>query len=386
MSAFRFSIRTLFLLGWLAQLTACLGGASGLENESIDGGTFSSLPNPAILIANGGAGTASIIDPSTLSVVSSVPVESGFHPHHLGESPDGGRVLMTATRADLSMGHSGGHHGHGAGSPETIVYLIDLTSREMRSVIRQAATAHNAAYTVDGRELVLSLNEQDKVQAYDVASFQPTWSAAVGRLPLEVTPAKEGKTLVVANSGDASLALVDLPSHSVRATLPVGEVPVAAWLSQDGSLHVSNEEGKSVSMLSSDLSRVSITVDVMGAPGQAFVTPDGGELWIAVEDRAVLAIYDACTHSKLSEFSAGTKPHGIAFEPSGKRAFITDEEGSRVLVVDVASRAITGEIPVGSKPNGILWLERSASGVPTGEPMPHECPKPQRPTQRSNQY
>jgi YVTN family beta-propeller protein len=99
-------------------------------------------------------------------------------------------------------------------------------------------------------------------------------------------------------------------------------------------------------------------IDPGGMPGQAIVTPDGAELWVAVEDAGVIAIFDATTHETITEFPAGTKPHGIVFEPDGARAFVTDEDGGKLLVIDVAGRMVTSELDLGGKPNGILWLER----------------------------
>ena len=78
----------------------------------------------------------------------------------------------------------------------------------------------------------------------------------------------------------------------------------------------------------------------------------------SLEDRGVLAIFDAKTHASKGEVAAGTKPHGLLFEPAGKRLFVTDEDGGKVLVVDVAGRSVLSQIDVAGKPNGIAWVAR----------------------------
>ncbi|MEO8182410.1 MAG: hypothetical protein ABI895_26535 [Deltaproteobacteria bacterium] len=324
------------------------------------GGTFASIPNPALVVANGGTGTVHIIDPTTLAVVSSVSAGLGLHPHHVAVAPDKTAVLITATSADLSEGHGGEHGGGHGAAATTFVYRIDVASREMKKAITVDAIAHNAAFTPDGNLIVLGMMEHGTVAAYNAATFAEVFSTPGFQMPLEVTPTSVG-VLLVAESGASRIAAFDIASRSVTSTFDVGSTPVAAWASGGPNYFVSVEGGRAVRHLVEGDTNVTLdshSLDPGGIPGQAVLTPNGTELWVAVEDRALVAIFDASTHAKLSEFAAGTKPHGVAFEPSGARAFVTDESGGRVLVVDVAGRQVTSEIAVGGKPNGIAWIAR----------------------------
>ena len=333
------------------------GAAAG---DDAGGGAFAAIPTPAILVANGGSGSVAIIDPATLKVVGSLLVMSGMHPHHVSVSPDHKRVLITATSGDLSEGHGSAAHGsgHGGASASTMIYELDLTSRKMRDVITVEATAHNAAFTPDGKTIVLGMMEHGMIAGHDAKSYEETFSATGFGMPLEVTPTAAGSVLV-AESGTSSVAVFDLASGKTTSRFEVGSVPVAAWASGGSNYFVSVEEGMEVRHLVESDSAVTMdthTIDPGGMPGQAVLTPDGSELWVAVEDRKVIAIFDAKNHDKLAEIDAGDKPHGIAFDPSGKRAFITDEDGGGVLVIDASSRKVTSTIELGGKPNGIVWL------------------------------
>ncbi len=44
------------------------------------------------------------------------------------------------------------------------------------------------------------------------------------------------------------------------------------------------------------------------------------------------------TGALFAEIPAGTKPHGIAFEPTGDRVFVTDEDDGLVLVFGAKTR------------------------------------------------
>lgn len=330
------------------------------QDDDAGGGVFAAIPTPAILVANGGNGSVAIVDPVRLKLVGSLPVTSGMHPHHVSVSPDRKRVLITATSGDLSQGHGGAAHGsgHGDARVSTTIYELDLTSRQMRDVATVAATAHNAAFTPDGKTIVFGMMEHGMIGGLDAKTYEETFSATGFGLPLEVTPTEAGSVLV-AESGTSSIAVFDLASSKTTSRFKVGAVPVAAWASGRSNYFVSVEEGMEVRHLVESGSSVTMdahTIDPGGMPGQAVLSPDGSELWVAVEDRKVIAIFDAKSHDKLAEVDAGDKPHGIAFDPSGMRAFITDEDGGGVLVIDANSRKLSTTIELGGKPNGIIWL------------------------------
>ncbi len=362
-------------LGWLTFL--CLCSACGDDDAGAhadhDSGTPdansedaraaedagpSTIPNPAIVVANGGSSSVMVIDPETLDVVAELPVASGYHPHHVGLSPDGSRVLISATTTDLSEGHGGGHTGHGSDA-STKIYALDVASGSLDSILDVDATAHNAAFSSDGATIYLAMYEHGMVVGYDAATLEATFDVRGFSMPLEVTPTASG-SLLVAESGSGEIAVLDIASRMVSERFTTGGVPIAAWHSFGSSYFVSVEEAGEVRHLVDEaaITMDTHTIDVDGQPGQAVVSPDESELWVAVEDRAVVAVYDADSHMLIGDIALGTKPHGVAFEPSGERVFITDETGGRLFVVDREDRTVLEEIDLGGRPNGIVWVAR----------------------------
>jgi YVTN family beta-propeller protein len=347
-------LRQIFAASVILALMGCSSDDDSGEREGAR--SFTSLPNPAIIVASGN-GSLSIIDPSSLAVVSSLNVTAGLHPHHVSVAGSGTKVLVTATSADLSAGHSEGHTAHGAGA-HTTIYQLDVNSRELGSVLEIDATAHNAAFTSDDQVVVLGMLEHGTIAGYDARSFAQVFAAGDFGAPLEVTPTDSG-LLLVAESGTGQVAVFDPASQMITERIDVGPLPVAAWRSGGAHYYVSVEEGQELRHLveqGTTVSADSHALDVQGAPGQAMLLPSGAELWVAVENRGVIAVFDGADHALITELPAGIKPHGIAFDPDGTRAFVTDEAASRILVIDVASRAVTAEIPTAPKPNGIAWL------------------------------
>ncbi len=360
---------TLVLLG--AGLTGIAAAActSSSDNKNQGGGGASLA---TLYVANGSTSSVSVVDTETLKVVDTIQLDREYHPHHWGLSPDGKTALLAAPNADLSAGHGaepdadaggaeggglhGGAHAGGGGASEAMsaVYAINTSTRKSVRLAEIDATVHNAAFTRDGKQVLLGMMEHGMLMAYDATSFKELWSLRVGEMPLEVSLTPDRKTALVALSTSSELAVVDLATKKVT-TLPVGMVPIGAWLSGDDA-YVTNEGDKTVTSISLKRLAVQSTFDAGGTPGQAFASPDGKELWIALEDEGKVRIADPQTGRKLAELAAGVKPHGIVFEPSGKRVFVSDEGDGKVLVFDRAKRSLLGKVEVGGQPNGLLWV------------------------------
>lgn len=350
---------------FLAITAAAAGCGDHEDHDDHEGGpgmaTLDVIPDPAIIVANGGAGTITIIDPATLTVASTVAVAHGMHPHHISVSPDGGRVLISATSADLSAGHGGGgHDAHGGEGARTAVYQLDIASRELREVLSIDATAHNAAFSADGTTIALAMMEHGMIAGYDAVTFEQRFTATGFVMPLEVTPTRGGG-LLVAEPSTGQVAHYDIAAGEVTARFDTGETTVAAWATGEASYYVAAEEGQRLTHLVDGMSGVESdghAIDLDGMPGQAALSPDGAELWVALEDTGLVAVFDGITHAPIAEIPAGTKPHGIIFDPSGSRAYVTDETGGRLIAFDAETGAEVGRIDLGGKPNGIAWLGR----------------------------
>lgn len=315
------------------------------------------LPSRYALVANGGSGTLSVIDLDAWTVERTISMDSDFHPHHLALAPDGSRALVAAPSTDLSAGH-GGAGGHGTTDTRTRIVAIDTSNGATTAVAAVDATVHNATFTNDGGTIVFAMAEHGMLQALEASSFDETWSVSGLSTPLEVTATSDPDVLLVASSGSGNVAVVHVDERAVAAEIPVGETPIAVWRT-GGGYYTSLEGARRVVPLTIDPPEpTEPSLDSDGIPGQVISVRQDSEVWVAVEDRGVVAVFDASTGTVSAEISVGGKPHALASDASGDRVLVGDEAASRVIVVAVESRAIEREIAVGEKPNGILVVRR----------------------------
>jgi YVTN family beta-propeller protein len=75
------------------------------------------------------------------------------------------------------------------------------------------------------------------------------------------------KTLYLANGRANEVAIIDLATHAVTATIPVGERPWGVALSPDGrTLYTANGRSGSISVIDVGSRRVTSTFTVGGRP------------------------------------------------------------------------------------------------------------------------
>jgi YVTN family beta-propeller protein len=343
----------------LSAFTVALG-ASCADSDASGETTVGKIPNAALVVANG-SGNLAIIDPQSAKVVSTLAVAAGLHPHHIGVSPDGAQLLVSAPSTDLSLGHSrAGHADHGGGGAHSVIYRLDIATGELQNIIEVEATAHNAAFAPDGSAIVFGMMEHGMVSVFDAATLEERFSVTGFEMPLEVTPAG-GQLVLVAESGAARIAELDLTMRTVVNRFDVGAVPVAAWATDDANFFVSSEESTAMRHLTEGTGGLALdehVIDAGGIPGQAVRVPNKSELWVAIEDKGLVAILDASTHARMHEVAVGVKPHAIAFDPTGSKAFVTDEESGKLFVIDATTHAVASEIELGGKPNAVVWIER----------------------------
>lgn len=314
-------------------------------------GLTEKFPERAIFVANGNSGSISVIDPADARIVGEITVEKGFHPHHLAISPDGTKLSAAAPSMDLSMGHAG---AHGSGSSK--VYLFDASSGGTSASIDVDATVHNVAFLDDFQTVAFSMMEHGMISARDVGKLDEQWIATTGADPLEVTLVS-GR-LIVANSGDGTISIVDPSTQSTLDSAAVGDTPIALWNTPSG-LFLSLEGDKKVAILSpSNLKDITGTWDTGGVPGVVASAESGGDVWIAVEDRGVVEVRDPSNGKVTQTIDVGGKPHGLLIDATDDLVYVTDEAGSRVIRIDAKTYAVKDEIEVGDAPNGIVQNSR----------------------------
>jgi len=209
---------------------------------------------------------------------------------------------------------------------------------------------------------------------------------------------KDGKTMVVANYGNASASIVDMATRTVSSevvfytpgsNVAQGEYPF--WVAVKSSpttgaykkAYVSSQRDNQVMVITG--SKLSKVIPVPSGPNKLTLNGDQSVLYVACgNDDSVVAI-NTKTDAVIATISLarpgyvykGSWPTDIAFGPNGKEMYVTLGGENAVAVVNTASRRVEGRIPVGWYPTSVrlsqdgkhLWAinEKSNMGPNPGQ-------------------
>ena len=155
-------------------------------------------------------GRVAVVDLADLSVVATHVVCGG--PHHAEVDPGGHLVAVACSLSDE-------------------IVLLDAGTLEERGRFfagpevgppgQPALKPLNLDWSPDGRTIWVGLHLAASVRAFRTDG-EIVGTVAVGNRPAQIALTEDGRTLVVANRGDASLSLVDTDSLVETARIPLG--------------------------------------------------------------------------------------------------------------------------------------------------------------------
>lgn len=335
-------------------LTAC--GTHGGHTGTIDTTTIDQTGR-TLYVALGHTGAIAIVDIDSWRVAKTLTLSAAYFPHHLSVFEGGAKISVAAPSADLSMGHAstGGHAGHGGATSKSGIFVIDSRTGDVLAQTEVDGTAHNAGF-VSGGLVAYALAEHGMVHFADPATLAAVGQADIGGSPLEATPVPGTSFVLVAQSANGRIDVVDAFTRQVTASIPTGANPIGAWIATNGRAYVTSESDKMLTAIdTSSLKAVGTTVSLSGTPGQVTTAKNGTEVWVALEDAKKVVIFSASDMSLLAEIVVGQRPHGLATDPDGTTVYLTDEDGGKLFALDVATRSIARELPLEGAPNGIVF-------------------------------
>ena len=204
----------------------------------------------------------------------------------------------------------------------------------------------------------------------------PGTVALAATLPFALAQAA---TLVVANKGEATASLIDLPSGQVVATLPTGEGPHEVGMSPDGRYALITDYGtrdvanNSLTLIDVPEARVVRTIDLGD-----YERPHGVEwldaqrIAVTLEDDKALGVINVETGEIEQLIDTDQEiSHMLALAPDRQRAYVTNIGSGSMTVIDLAKGERTRNVPTGDGAEGVaatgshVWVTNRAADTIT---------------------
>ena len=166
------------------------------------------------------------------------------------------------------------------------------------------------------------------------------------------------------NGRPNTATMFDTKTFKATKEIPTGTKPDAIMYDAFSKrVFIFNNEGSSATVLDAATGSVVGTVDLGGAP-EAAVSDDKGTIFVNLEDKNQVAVFDAKSLAVKQHWSLGTgeEPTGLAFDKVHHRLFSTCHN-KEMIVMDSQTGKVLATVPIGSGVDGAVFDTSTGSAI-----------------------
>ncbi len=171
--------------------------------------------------------------------------------------------------------------------------------------------------------------------------------------------AAHADNIIVLNSGEATLSLIDENTQQIVGTVPTGKEPHHLFPTPDNkSLIVANSVSNNLMFVDPKTGKVQRWVENIEDPYQLGFSPD--QKWFVTTglrlDRLDIYHYDGNGNFAIAKrLPLSAMPSHLAFTKDNSTVFVSLQVSGEIAAVDLATQTVKWKMKVGSAPAG-LWL------------------------------
>ncbi|CAB3766224.1 YVTN family beta-propeller repeat protein [Paraburkholderia solisilvae] len=198
------------------------------------------------------------------------------------------------------------------------------------------------------------------MRKFSLSGLTSTFSAgaALAAAAVLFSPAVHANNVIVLNSGEATLSLIDEASRQVIETVPTGKEPHHLMATPDNaSLIVANSVSNNLLFVDPKSGKVQRWVEGIEDPYQIGFSPD--RKWLVTTglrlDRLDIYHYDGHNVVLAQRLPLAVMPSHMAFSADSKTVFVTLQVSGELAAVDLPTQTVKWKMKVGKVPAG-LWM------------------------------
>src|SRR5580698_3321405 len=187
-------------------------------------------------------------------------------------------------------------------------------------------------------------------------------ASALGTVLVAVTAAfatsAHANNVIVLNSGEATLSLIDEATRQVVSTVPTGKEPHHLMATPDNaSLIVANSVSNNLLFVDPKTGKPQRWIENIEDPYQIGFSPD--RKWLVTTglrlDRLDIYHYDGHNMALAQRLPLAVMPSHMAFSADSKTVFVTLQVSGELAAVDLPTQTVKWKMKVGKVPAG-LWM------------------------------
>lgn len=273
-------------------------------------------------------------------------------------------ILIFFAESSLSAGNQ---KGYSTNREDRTISTIDFSNNTTGEPIALDASPFMIAITPDGRTAFVACPFEDVVIPIDLATNTPeapiemnsrkklNANSMIKKLEkfaeikslspfgLAITP--DGKSVYVTNAYFNHVAVIDIHTRKLIASIPVGELPVNVAITPDGrKAYVANMESNEVTPIDIATNTPGVPIPVGMAPVWIAITPDGKMAYVTNLYSEDVTPIDLKTYQTLSPVKVGVKPTNISITLDGRWAYVANYASDFLSLIDLSVNRLKGSI------------------------------------------
>ncbi len=349
----------------LLWVTACTGAVSA---RAVADDAY------VVCVSNERSGDISVIDPSSRTVMATIPV--GKRPRGITASPDGKTVYVALSGTPISgppaldaqgnpILHKGGDDDDADSKADKAadgIAVVDLAERKVLRKISAGSDPEQFALSKDGTRLYISNEDVATATVLNIATGKREHIIPVRREPEGVRTSPDGKFFYVTCESDGEIFAVNAMTGDVISHFNVGGRPRSADFLPDGSrAFIPSESAGQLHLIDAVNHRPLKTIALPkgSRPMCVKVAPDGKKVYVSTGRAGTVCVLDSATAEVLGTIPVGKRPWGIAISPDGRFLYSANGPSDDVSIVDLSAGKEVARVKAGASPWGVVLVPRS---------------------------
>jgi len=298
-------------------------------------------------IANEAAGTVSVVNTASNTVIATITV--GSKPLGVSLNPDGSRAYVVNNSSNS-------------------VSVINTATNTVVATVSVGPFPVGIAVSPDGSLIYVADQSSNDVSVISAATNAVVSTIPIGSSPYGIAVSPDGSTVYTTNYAANTVSVINAATSTLTTTVPVGVFPIGVTMSPDGSrIYVTNQNSNTVSVIDASTNAVVFTIPVGSAPTGITASPDGGRVYVSNSVSNTVSVINTASNSVTAAIPAGSLPYGISVNADGSRVYVANESAGTVSVINTTTNSLTGTVTVGSQPysfGNFVTASVSCNGAP----------------------
>jgi len=230
------------------------------------------------------------------------------------------RLPAGSDPVELALGHS--ERQLFVADEDGGVSVVNLRAGTLLTHIHVASGPRAVRVSPNGEWVAVASDLGHALTLIDSHLLESVRTTALGRLPVDLTFALDGREAYVADELDSAVYRIGMPAGLAGEGTPV---PAA-----HGS--------------------VLVRLPFADRPAGIALDASRGRLYVSTGRSGSVAVIALAGPTLLREVHVGTRPQGLALTPNERLLFIADRGSNAVTVLDTATLRVLAQVPVGHSP------------------------------------